>query len=289
VTLTILDGGMGRELQRLGAPFRQPEWSALALLESPEFVTQAHEGFVQAGAKVISSNSYAVVPFHIGETFFAERGLELAGLSGKLAREVADQHQISVAGSLPPVLGSYRPDLFEVEKARSILSVLIEGLSPNADVWLAETLSTVGEAELVGEMLAGDKRPLWLSFTLNDEGSPMLRSGETIAMAVAVAQKYGAKAILFNCSAPEVMEEATHKAKAAIGRGSIEIGVYANGFAHTEEQVDANAGQRQIRADLDPPRYLDWAKKWVAAGAAMVGGCCGIGPEHIGALREGLT
>ncbi|MFM2410601.1 MAG: hypothetical protein RL481_1429 [Pseudomonadota bacterium] len=289
MTITILDGGMGRELQRLGAPFRQPEWSSLALMEGPEFVTQAHQGFVLAGAKVISTNSYAVVPFHIGETLFAERGLELAGLAGRVARDVADRNHVSVAGSLPPVLGSYRPDLFEVKKARSILSVLIEGLSPYADIWLAETLSTVGEAELVGEMLAGDTRPLWLSFTLNDEGSAMLRSGETIEMAVATAQKRGAKTILFNCSAPEVMEEAVHQAKAAIGQRAMEIGVYANGFAHTEEQVDANAGLRQIRADLDPPRYLDWAQKWVAAGATMVGGCCGIGPDHIRALSEGLT
>jgi hypothetical protein len=65
-------------------------------------------------------------------------------------------HGLSVAGSL----GSYRPDLFEVEAARFILSVLIKGLSPFVDIWLAETLSTVGEAELVGEMLAGDSRPL---------------------------------------------------------------------------------------------------------------------------------
>ncbi len=286
--ITILDGGMGRELQRLGAPFRQPEWSALALIEGAEFVTQAHDSFALAGAKVISTNSYAVVPFHIGETLFQQRGVELAGLAGKLAREVADKHGLLVAGSLPPVLGSYRPDLFEVEAARSILAVLIHGLSPFADIWLAETLSTLGEAELVGEMLASDNRPLWLSFTLNDEGSAELRSGESIEAAVAVARKLGAKALLFNCSAPEVMEDAVKKAKTALGTDAIQLGVYANGFAHSEVTVDANAGLRQIRADLDPPRYLDWAKKWVASGATMVGGCCGIGPEHIRALAKGL-
>jgi S-methylmethionine-dependent homocysteine/selenocysteine methylase len=286
--ITILDGGMGRELQRLGAPFRQPEWSALALMEGPEFVTRAHDGFALAGAKVISTNSYAVVPFHIGEDRFQQRGVELASLAGKLAHDVADRHGLTVAGSLPPVLGSYRPDLFEVEAARGILSVLIKGLSPFADIWLAETLSALGEAELVGELLAGDSRPLWLSFTLNDEGEAMLRSGEAIEEAAAVARKLGAKALLFNCSAPEVMDDAVRRAKAALGAEAIEVGVYANGFAHTEEEVDANAGLRQIRTDLDPPRYLDWAKKWVASGATMVGGCCGIGPEHIRTLAEGL-
>lgn len=285
---TILDGGMGRELQRLGAPFRQPEWSALALIDGPKFVTQAHDNFAMAGAKVISTNSYAVVPFHIGEALFQERGVDLAGLAGKLAREVAYHHGLRVAASLPPVLGSYRPDLFEVDAARTILAVLINGLSHFADIWLAETLSTLGEAELVGEMLDGDGRPLWLSFTLNEEGSAMLRSGESIAAAVAVARKYGAKAILFNCCAPEVMENAVERAKVALDGEAMDIGVYANGFAHSDEEIDANAGLRQIRTDLDPPRYLDWAKKWVAAGANMVGGCCGIGPEHIRALADGL-
>ena len=46
----ILDGGMGRELARIGAPFRQPEWSALALIEGPDWVERAHRNFVEAGA-----------------------------------------------------------------------------------------------------------------------------------------------------------------------------------------------------------------------------------------------
>ncbi len=286
--ITVLDGGLGRELQNMGAPFRQPEWSALALMEAPAFVTKAHEGFAAAGAQVISTNSYAIVPFHIGEDRFTAQGLELAALSGKLARDVADRHRIKVAGSLPPVLGSYRPDLFEVKAARAILTLLIEGLRPSVDLWLAETLSTLGEAELIGDMLAGDDRPLWLSFTLNDEGAAQLRSGESIEAAAAAASKLGAQALLFNCSAPEVMENAVRRAKAALGDAAMDIGVYANGFAHSEEAVGANEALRKIRADLDPPRYLDWAKTWVSAGATMIGGCCGIGIDHVRALADGL-
>lgn len=286
--ITILDGGMGRELQSLGAPFRQPEWSALALINGPEFVTKAHERFVAAGADVISTNSYAVVPFHLGDERFSARGMELATLAGKLARDVADRRGVKVAGSLPPPLGSYRADLFDPISARIIFATLIEALSPYADLWLAETLSTLGEAELVGDMLQGDDRPLWLSFTLKDEGEAMLRSGESIEAAAELAKRLGARALLFNCSAPEVMDDAINKAKAALGDASIAIGVYANGFAHTEVVVEANAGLRQIRADLDPPRYLGWAKQWIASGATMVGGCCGIGPDHIQALSSGL-
>jgi S-methylmethionine-dependent homocysteine/selenocysteine methylase len=84
--ITILDGGMGRELERSGAPFRQHEWSALALIEAPETVARVHEGFVRAGAQVITTNSYALVPFHIGEERFRADGARLADLAGHMAR-----------------------------------------------------------------------------------------------------------------------------------------------------------------------------------------------------------
>ena len=92
--VTVLDGGMGRELWRIGAPFRQPEWSALALTEGPEWVVQAHVNFIDAGARVITTNSYAIVPFHIGEERFAAEARDLATVSGRLAREA-----VAVAGS----------------------------------------------------------------------------------------------------------------------------------------------------------------------------------------------
>ena len=75
--ITILDGGTGRELMRMGAPFRQPEWSALALMEGPQFVTRVHQAFIEAGADAITTNSYAIVPFHIGAERFQQRGLRV--------------------------------------------------------------------------------------------------------------------------------------------------------------------------------------------------------------------
>lgn len=299
--ITILDGGMGRELQRSGAPFQQPEWSALALIESPEHVGKAHGAFAAAGADVITTNSYAVVPFHIGEDRFASDGARLIRLAGEIARKSADARKaaggaVKVAGSLPPVLGSYRPDLFTVEGATPILKVLIENLSPSVDLWLAETLSSTAEAKLVHELLAGDIRPLWLSFTLDDSDvatvqdgmlAPTLRSGETIEQAAETARACGAAALLFNCSQPEVMEAAVKAARAALP-AEVQIGIYANAFATEADDTDANADLHDIRADLTPENYRRFAEKWVKAGATMIGGCCGIGPEHIHALSSGF-
>jgi len=64
--IQILDGGMGRELLRIGAPFAQPEWSALALMQAPDMVARAHRHFIDAGAEIITANTYALIPFHVG-------------------------------------------------------------------------------------------------------------------------------------------------------------------------------------------------------------------------------
>ena len=260
--ITILDGGMGRELQRIGAPFRQPEWSALALIEAPEQVAEVHDSFARAGAQVLTTNSYALVPFHIGAALFDQAGGSLADRAGKVARDVADRHGLKVAGSLPPALGSYQPDAFDPVAGRAILEVLIAGLNPHIDVWLAETLSLLDEARLVAELLIDDNRPLWLSFTLNDQLEPgsqvVLRSGESVAAAARLAQSSGAAALLFNCSYPEVMEAAVREAAAVLGESGIALGVYANGFGPPPKDYSANAAVRDIRADLGPCQVLRW-------------------------------
>lgn len=287
--LTLLDGGTGRELKRIGAPFRQPEWSALALIEAPEFVSRVHQGYVDAGADVITTNTYAVVPFHIGDARFAAEGHTLAHRAGALARTVADctPRTIQVAGSLPPVCGSYRPDLVDIDRARPVLAVLVAALEPQVDVWLAETLSALAEARLVAELTAASDKPLWLSFTLDDAHGPdaaRLRSGESVADAAVAASALGAAAILFNCSQPEVMAAAIVAARAAAP--ALAVGVYANAFPPQADDATANATLLDIRADLDPAGYARFAQEWQALGATLIGGCCGIGPEHIAALAS---
>jgi S-methylmethionine-dependent homocysteine/selenocysteine methylase len=292
MSFTILDGGMGRELHRMGAPFRQPEWSALALMMAPETVERAHRRFVEAGAEIITTNSYALVPFHIGDAKFKAEGCTLADLAGRLARKAAGnaQRKVRVAGSLPPLFGSYRPDLFDEARAPEIIGPLIAGLSPHVDLWLAETQSSLAEARFAKAALAGDKRPFWVSFTLDDDNAdlarPKLRSGECVAAAVTALLELGVDAILFNCSQPEIMEGAVDAARAVRdARGfAAKIGVYANAFPPQRDEA-ANDGLSDIRADLEPARYAQFVKNWLQHGADIVGGCCGIGPEHIAAIR----
>ncbi|MGC9492238.1 homocysteine S-methyltransferase family protein [Vibrio genomosp. F10] len=291
---TLFDGGMGRELKRIGAPFSQPLWSAQALIESPQHVQQAHQSFIDAGCDAITVNSYACVPFHLGVELYHSQGRELARSAAQLARNVADRNtadrnkNITVAGALPPALGSYRPDLFNVEQAKPILETLIEAQAPFVDVWIVETISSLAEFLLVSDLLAQSDKPVYYAFTLKDDldDSSKLRSGESVEQVMTSVCQSNAQAVLFNCSRPEVMNEAIQVSKRVLNEHGKEaqLGAYANGFTPIQDDHLANDGLSAIRDDLSPVQYLEFVKQWLDSGASIIGGCCGIHPEHIQTL-----
>jgi S-methylmethionine-dependent homocysteine/selenocysteine methylase len=190
-----------------------------------------------------------------------------------------------VAGSLPPLFGSYRPDLFDAGRAPALLDVLVGALDPHVDLWLAETQSSVEEATAAAAARPDDGRELWISFTLRDgDGPPLLRSGEPVGDAARAAHDLGASTLLFNCSQPERMAAALAQARAAVP--GLPLGAYANAFPEITSEHEANERLLDIRTDLDPGGYRAFAERWVGAGATLVGGCCGVGPAQIAALTS---
>ena len=125
--------------------------------------------------------------------------------------------------------------------------------------------------------------PFWMSLTIEDEykNLPKLRSGEEIVTALGKIDFNKISSVLFNCSQPEIMAKAITTAKDVIPE-NINIGVYANAFQPIKiGQKDANSQIRNTRKELTPEKYLDFVKVWTELEVDIVGGCCGIGPEHI--------
>ncbi|MDB2391146.1 homocysteine S-methyltransferase family protein [Alphaproteobacteria bacterium] len=300
--MIILDGGLGRQLAAIGAPFRQPEWSALALMEAPQFVRDVHDAFIEAGADVISTNSYAIVPFHIGEDRYNELAPQLLTLSGTLAQAAAEaaDHPVRVAASIPPMFGSYEPEKFDPETGQQMMQLFQKHLAPYADIFLAETLGSVIEAKTFLDCFVDCAADLWLSVTLEDvdaePGKPRLRSGEPLSALLDMVATMRLDGLLFNCSQPEVMLDAVtsvadfraRQSSRKMGLG-LQIGVYANAFPLMNDDYDhANATLHTIRQDITPQRYAEYAAQWAAAGADIIGGCCGISPDHIATLSATL-
>lgn len=287
--VTILDGGMGRELKQLGAPFSNPLWSAQALIEAPHYVMQAHQGFIDAGADIITVNSYACVPFHLGEALYKEKGASLALQAAQIARQAtqSSDRNVRVMGSLPPALGSYRPDLFEAKRAFDILTTLFQAQDQYVDLWIAETISCIAEAKVIARVFEISTKPRYYAFTLSDEidQPATLRSGESVSSAIEAILDEEVQGILFNCSIPEVIEQALYDAKLVLDKYNkkINTGAFANSFTPIRKEHKANEIIQDSR-DVSPLEYLDFAKQWYQQGATIIGGCCGIGPSHIEAL-----
>ena len=202
-----------------------------------EYVRLAHDAFLRAGADIVTTNSYAIVPFHIGADVFKSRARELLRLSGELARAAADDagRQVRVAASVPPMFGSYQPENFDPYAAVDMMRLFREELTDYADLFLAETLGSTAEAELFLTEFMPTERPVWLSVTLEDAnvtvGQPKLRSGEPLGDVLALCQAKAPGALLFNCSQPEIMEDAVVVAQMQFsGDHPPLIGVYANAF-----------------------------------------------------------
>ena len=268
--VTILDGGMGKELRRIGAPFRQPEWSSLALIEAPDRVVEAHDNFIRAGAQVITTNNYAVVPYHHTADFFAARGDELTALAGRLARTAADAARtgVRVAGSMPPLFGSYEPDRFDAARAAPLYARIAAALDPFVDIWLGETLSTIAEMRtIVGAIadLRGD-RPVWMSFAVPDaweDDRIALRSGESIDEIVDAVDAEGlpVSALLINCSIPEQTGPALAALRAARDRRGLDVrtrGVRERVPDRPQRQLPGQRGDLRTakRTDRRPLRGL---------------------------------
>ncbi len=289
--ITIIDGGMGSELIRRGAGSRTKLWSAQALLDAPETVVAVHRDYIDAGARIIITNSYATIPSYLAKLDMADRYVELTDLAGKLARQAADTAAVSVrvAGSLPPLSESYRADLVPPdEEALPIYANLAAALAPSIDLFICETMSCAREARSAARMAleaTGEQKPVFVSWTLAETPGQGLRSGESIAQAFELLADLDIAAFLFNCTSPE-----------AIAAGLLElrditekpIGAYPNRF-HVPEGWTLDNDVTAEYHELSVTQYVEHAIRWIESGASMVGGCCGIGPEYIEAIAERIT
>ena len=265
-------------------------WSAQALVTDPGIVRQVHLDYIAAGADMITTNTYGVIRDELAKEGMAGRFAELNTLACQLAVEARDisQRKVLLAGSLPPLRGSYRPDrVGPSEEIEALYREQAELLAPYVDLLLCETMSSAAEGRAAARAACGTGRPVWVAWTLGEDRSGRLRSGETVGDALAALDGLPVSGFLANCCAPESITNAI----AQLARsGAKWIGGYANTFAPIprdwildgEKESD---GLLALRPDLDPERYSAHVADWLAAGATVVGGCCGTRPSHISRMR----
>lgn len=256
----ILDGAIGTELERAGHDTGGPAWSARVVDRAPDALAALHRAYDAAGAEVHTANTFRTTPraYGAGWEGAARRAIEIArgAVRGR------------VAASLAPLEDCWHPERSPVDPRAEHAAIAAQLVHAGADLVLCETFAHPGEALAAVDAAVGAGAETWLSLTGGPDGA--LLEPRALAAAAAGGLARGARRALVNCVHAERIGPYV-EALAALGAP---FGVYAN----------AGLGE----GALSPARYAELASAWVAAGATVVGGCCGTGPAHVRALAARL-
>jgi S-methylmethionine-dependent homocysteine/selenocysteine methylase len=297
--LVIIDGGTGSQLQAEGVPMDDIAWSARANLERPDVVQHVHEEYIRAGAEVIIANTYAA----------SRAALEPAGLGSRVAeanrsavraamraREAAATRPVAVAGSMssfspidmdPAALGrpldgpaAEDPRFPSLADFREQAELLAEA---GVDLIALEMIDAPGYGRAALQAAAETGLPVWLGI------SPARLDDGTLGTLPELGDSDSFEDLLSVLAAPTLAAITVMHAKSEVAPDAIEIirghfagpiGVYAE-TGNWEPPNWVFDGQT-------PDQYLQEAITWADRGAQLIGGCCGVGPEHIRLLAEGL-
>src|SRR5579863_2621124 len=275
----LCDGAMGTLLYAKGI-FINRSYDELNLSQ-PELIRGIHHEYLQAGAEIIETNTFGGNSFRLARHSMANRVHEINFAGARLAREAAKSFDVWVAGSVGPLGVQIEPlgkTSFEEARIafRDQIAALVEG---GVDVLMLETFGYLGEIHqaILAAREVAPKIPLVAQVTIDEDGNCL--DGSTPETFVPRLEEWGADVIGCNCSVgPVAMLDAIERVRAATS-----LPVAAQPNAGIPRSVEG----RNIY--LCSPEYMaSYARKFVAAGVRLVGGCCGSTPEHIRVMKSAL-
>ncbi len=263
----LFDGGMGSMLQRAG--LTAGESPERLNLTAPEVVEGIHRAYVQAGADIITANTFGASRRKLGEdpAPYIAAGIALAKRAGAAY----------TALDIGPLGGMLEPfgDMSFDEAYGMFAEIAEAGAEAGADLVLIETMSDLLEAKAA--LLAVRERtdlPVFVTMTFGEDGRTFL--GTDPAAAAVTLTALGADVIGLNCSmGPRQLRGALREILRC---------------THLPVMIQPNAGiprlvDGQTVYDVEPEEFALCAGEFLEDGAAILGGCCGTTPEHIRALR----
>ena len=295
----LLDGGLATELERSGHNLNDPLWSAKVLLEDPGSILATHLAYLEAGADCVTTATYQATFQGLAARGIGNARAEAILLGAvELAVQARDRFWASernrsgrsrplVAASIGPY-GAFLADGSEYRGDYGIetnalaafhrrrLFLLAE--SP-ADVLACETLPSLDEARVLAALAREtDEKPAWFSFTCRDEGH--LSDGTPIGEVAGWAEDTACvSAIGVNCTEAALVPGLIGALRAGTRKPVI---VYPNAGGTWDADT-----KRWGRAG-EVPDWGEACRRWIAAGAVGVGGCCQVGPEDIRRMRVAL-
>ena len=286
--ILILDGAMGTTLQRKGLQGNSESFN----LTNPETIGEIHNEYIEAGADIITANSFSANSISQSEYNLSDKAGQMAEAAARIARKAADEapRKIWVAGSVGPTSKSlslaqnindpvFRPYSFDemAEAFEAQIRGLVKG---GVDLLLFETcfdaLNTKAALYAIGHIPEASDIPIMISASMSDRSGRTL-TGQTMEAFYRSVQHCSPLSFGLNCSlgAEEMIPLIAEVAS----------------FATCAVSCYPNAGLPNEMGEYDetPSQMAESVRKMALAGSVnIVGGCCGTTPEHIKAVAEAV-
>jgi homocysteine S-methyltransferase len=282
----LFDGAMGTMLYQAGRSL--DECLDAVNLTQPEIVTGVYRAYINAGADVIETNTFGANRIRLEHHGLADKMRDINFRGVKLAREEREisGRPVLVAGSIGPTGRTIAPiGTLSPADAKAAFREQIEALlEAGVDLLVIETMGSLDEmtAALDAAREATDL-PIVAMMTFAEDGRTL--SGHSPGSVVPVLAEHGVAAIGANCSVgPQRLLGVIRKMRAAADDLPGDAPAIA---AMPNAGYPTMVGSRLIYRS-SPEYFADFAAKAIAAGAGIVGGCCGTNPAHIAAMREAL-
>ena len=277
----LFDGAMGTMLQENGlTDGGAPElWN----VEKPEIIRQVHQDYIEAGAKIVETNTFGGTVARLKFHDIGDRVSELNKAGASLAKDVAQAHDALVAGSIGPSGELIEPvGPLSMDEAEAMFAEQAAALAEGGvDFFQIETMSHMNEVEAAvrGARKAAPDVPIFVTMSFDTNYHTMM--GVSPAEAVKVLAEWGVSVAGANC-----------------GTGPEEADVIMTDMALNRPEgialmVSCNAGLPEyvdgaIRYTASPERMAEYALSMRNMGIDIIGGCCGSTPDHVKAMHDAL-
>lgn len=277
--LLVLDGATGTNLQRRGLPVGMP--SDIFVMDNPEAVTQLHRDFLEAGSDILLTDTFGSSRLHLGHAGLADRFEQTNRTAVDLCRRVVEGTGVLVGGSMGPLGEMLQPyGTLEEDAAVSAYAEQARVLDEaGVDLLVIETQFDLNEAAAaVRGVKSVSDLPVVCSFSFDRGARTMMgvkpaQVGKTLADA-------GLAAIGINCG--RSLEDNLVALNELRQATELPIWYKPNaGMPRTDEQG-------RLQYDVTPEMMGGQVPVWIAAGARLIGGCCGTSPEHLKAIARAV-
>lgn len=270
----ILDGAMGSLLQQRDVKLHPVLWASSALITNPEAVKMIHKEYIDAGADIITTNTFRTNPHAVRISGLDFSSRQLVEKAVELARESKRNKSVLIAGSNAPAEDCYQKEVTISEQEiydnhKEHIELLINS---GVDFILNETHSHLYEIETVCKICNELNYPFVISLFFDDNLN--LLSGESVFTAIELVKNYSPWAIAFNCIKTSTFIELYSKLKFD----------YNWGFYLNCGLDDYNSAE--MKNCLLPEEYIREIEPLLQNNPLFIGSCCGSSPEHTKAIRK---